>query len=306
MKWEKKGKLCDSTTWNIEWYRLNIMCPVPVLLSDSVLRVYVAMCDSENRGRVGYIDVDPDDPSKILGYSETPVLDIGETGRFDENGVLPTAILNEDGKMWMYYCGFQKHVNYPYTSLLGLAYSEDKGNTFHREHEVPILDRRDGELFIRTGAEVIRTKDNYKLWYASGNEWLNVGEKLVPRYNIKYLESSKRDVWAGIPVIAMPLQGDEYGMTIPQVLETDEGYKMFFSVRSLSNGYRMAYAESKDGIVWDRKDREIGITVSDHGFDDDMICFGKCFRYKDRTYMFYCGNHYGIGGLGWALLKDEE
>lgn len=305
MKWEKKGKLCDNATWNIEWYKMNVMCPVPVLLNESLLRIYVAMCDSQNRGRVGYIDVDPENPSKILNHSEVPVLDIGNPGRFDENGVLPTAVFRDKGRMWMYYCGYQKHVNIPYTSLLGLAYSDDNGETFQRAHEIPILDRRDGELFIRTGAEVIRTQNGYKMWYASGNEWLKLEGKLVPRYDIKYLESSQIDAWIGKPVLAIPLEDDEYGMAIPQVIEINNGYAMFFSVRSVSKGYRMAYAESSDGISWTRKDEKIGIDVSKGQFDSEMICFGKCFKYNENTYMFYCGNHYGIGGLGWAQLKER-
>ena len=85
MKWEKKGLIyCASndSVWRYQW----AMLPTPLLLNDNCLRVFIGFCDKDNVGRIGYVDVNPDNPSQILKISNTPVLDIGRIGCFDDNG----------------------------------------------------------------------------------------------------------------------------------------------------------------------------------------------------------------------------
>lgn len=154
MEWIRQGMLCSKDTIGLEWCKMNIMCPVPFLVDADTLRIFAAFCDDQNRGRIGYIDVNPGNPAEILNVSKQPVLDLGESGTFDENGVLPTSILAEESKIYLFYCGFQLQVNVPYTSLLGISVSDDNGDNFRRLHSTPILDRVDNELFIRTGAYV--------------------------------------------------------------------------------------------------------------------------------------------------------
>lgn len=64
-----------------------------MMLDERRIRVYVAMCDASTVGRIGYVDVDARDPTKVLAVSARPVLDIGEPGCFDDNGVNPISIV---------------------------------------------------------------------------------------------------------------------------------------------------------------------------------------------------------------------
>ena len=63
------------------------------------------------------------------------------------------------------------------------------------------------------------------------------------------------------------------------------------------------YAESKDGILWVRKDGQAGIDVSRDGWDSEMICFPTIIEFKGIKYMFYNGNKHGIDGFGIAVSK---
>lgn len=305
MKWIKKGFLCDCNTFNIDWYKKNTMTPLPYL-KDGVLRIYLTICDSENQGRVGYLELNPNNPSEILGFSKKPVLDLGEKGTFDENGVLPTSFLEENGKLYLYYSAYQKQVSVPYTIYSGLAVSEDGGDSFKRVSNAPILDRRNNELHQRSAIEVMKKDGKYKMWYTANVGWIDNGIHLAPKYDIKYLESDTLDKWYDEPRLSLELKDDEYGLTMPQVFFEDNKYKMFYSIRSISKGYRLGYAESKDGINFERQDYKMDIDVSDNGFDSEMLCFGKIFRYNNKVYLFYCGNHYGIGGLGYAELEGAK
>lgn len=305
MKWNKKGLICNSDTFKLSWYRKNSMTPLPYLLNNSTIRLYLTMCDELNIGRIGYIDLNINNPSKIIDYSRNPVLDIGAEGLFDEHGVLPTSLLKENNKLYLYYSAYQKQISIPYTIFSGLAISEDRGNTFVRTSKVPILDRTNDELFQRSAIEVMKIDNKYKMWYTSGNGWINNGIKKVPKYDIKYLMSDNLAIWQGKPQASLELKDDEYGLTMPQVFFENNMYKMFYSIRSISKGYRLGYAESNDGISFKRMDELMKIDVSDSGFDSEMICFGKIFKTGTKTYLFYCGNNYGTGGIGYAELEED-
>lgn len=305
MKWVRRGKICGCDTWDLSWHKLNTQLPIPYLINDNRLRLYLTFCDEQNRGRLGYVDVNPHNPFEVLDYSREPLLNIGERGRFDENGVVTTCILKEGDSIYAYYCGFQKHVNYPYSSLAGIAISKDGGNTFHRVRETPLLERCDGEMFIRTGVGVYKFENIFRLYYAGGNEWFKEKGKWLPKYSLKYIESAVPDSFIGESKELIALENDEFGMTSPQIVKVGNSYKMIYSIRSRSKGYRMGYAESRDGIHFIRNDHTMEIDTPINGFDSEMICYGKCFDYKGRVYLFYSGNHYGMDGIGWAELEDE-
>jgi hypothetical protein len=80
---------------------------------------------------------------------------------------------------------------------------------------------------------------------------------------------------------------------------------MWFSYRS-GNGtaYRIGYAHSADGKIWDRK-KKSSIDVSKSGWDSKMTCYPFVFDHKDKLYMLYNGNDYGKNGFGLAVLENK-
>ena len=66
---------------------------------------------------------------------------------------------------------------------------------------------------------------------------------------------------------------------------------MWYSFRGES--YRIGYAESKDGIKWDRKDDLAGMSTSDAGFDSEMMEYAAVVQHEIGEFMFYNGNNYG-------------
>jgi hypothetical protein len=53
-------------------------------------------------------------------------------------------------------------------------------------------------------------------------------------------------------------------------------------------------------------DEETGITVSDSGWDSEMICYGQIFKRANDLFMVYNGNGYGRSGLGLATMPVAE
>ena len=304
MKWRKMGRVYvpDGHQW---WAKKYAFPPTPHFITGDVIRIYVGCCDEEMRGRAGFVDVEADNPSKILKVSEEPVLDIGTPGAFDENGLLPTSIVDVDGQLYMYYVGYQLGMKVRYFQFEGLAYSEDGGNSFKRKIKVPVIDRSDAELLNRTSAFIRRRPDkSFEMWYVGGSEWTTVHGKSLPMYNIRHITSSDGITWPAEGRVCIELKDeDEHALGRPYVIEDGGIQKMFFASRTRSKGYRLGYAESKDGLNWTRKDEEVGIDVSESGWDSEMISYPSVVKYKDKVYLFYNGNNLGETGFGYAVLE---
>ena len=303
MQWKKLGRIYtpDGT---LPWAKKYGYPPTPLLMDNGVLRLYVAFCDDTTVGRVGFVDVDAADPTRVLNVSATPVLDIGAPGAFDENGVLPTSVIRVGDEIYMYYVGYQLGYKVRYFQFEGLAISTDGGLSFSRYSQVPVLDRTDREMLNRTSAFVMQDQGIFRMWYVGGSEWVTVNGKLLPTYNMRYLESPDGKNWGPEGKVCIELQRpDEYALGRPWVLKEADRHRMFYSIRSRAKGYRLGYAESVDGgHTWQRMDDNIGIDVSPSGWDSEMIEYPSIYRYEDRTYLLYNGNNCGETGFGCALL----
>jgi hypothetical protein len=80
---------------------------------------------------------------------------------------------------------------------------------------------------------------------------------------------------------------------------------MWFSARFFGRGYGIGYAESRDGLTWERRDDLAGISRSESGWDSEMICYPCVVNVGPNRYMFYNGNRYGSTGFGVAVLEEE-
>ena len=87
------------------------------------------------------------------------------------------------------------------------------------------------------------------------------------------------------------------------VLRDPDRWRMWYSFRGPS--YRIGYAESPDGIRWERRDGEAGIDVSPSGWDSEMLEYPFVFDHQGRRYMLYNGNDYSRTGFGLAVWEGD-
>lgn len=302
MGWIKKGIIFEPLG-QFDWVKTHAMLPVADQMGENLYRIYFSGRDADNRSLTGAVDIDINFPEKIISITKEPVLGLGELGCFDDNGVSPTFIVNHKNKKYFYYMGWNKGSTVRAGEVSGLAISEDDGITFKRFSRAPILHRTDKEPYSILVVSSILIEDGvWKMWYDSANVWLN---KDLPRYNIKYAESLDGIHWNMTGQTAIDFKSeDETRVSRASVLKEDGIYKMWFCYAMGSGGYVMGYADSDDGINWDRKDNEAGIELSRSGWDSEMICYPFVFKHRQTKYMLYCGNSYGKTGFGYAVWKD--
>jgi hypothetical protein len=299
VNWRKLGRVYVAAGQR-PWQQTHAYCPTPHLLDGGDrIRVFCAFLDVERVGRLGWVDVDGRDPTRVLAVSERPALDVGAPGCFDDNGVTPLSICEVDGRLRLYYAGWQLGVRARYFLFTGLAESADGGESFQRVSEAPVLDRSDGELITRTGVHVRRGGAGWRMWYAGGSAW--VGAK--PTYDLRYLESADGVSWGRSGLVCLRPQAGELGFGRPSVLDNGGTLRMWYSLRTVALGYRIGYAESADGVAWERRDDRAGIDVSTSGWDSEMVCLSCLLPTPHGTYLFYNGNNYGETGFGVAVAE---
>jgi hypothetical protein len=298
-----KGGLIYTPTGKNGWDLHTFITPTPVLTGD-VIRIYGGFRDDKGVSRISYVDVDANDPLKILFVPDKPCIDIGRPGTFDDNGMILGSIINVNDELWMYYVGFQLVQKVKFLAYSGLAVSRDEGKTFQRFSDTPIFDRHKDELYIRAIHTVIKENDVFKIWYSTGNGWEIINGIAYPQYHIRYTESENGIDIPDKNVVCILPEGDEYRIGRPTVFMEDNLYKMYYTRDTKNKMYSPGYAESSDGINWLRKDNEFTLERSPgKAWDNEMICYPVPVKYKNKEYLFYSGNNMGMTGVGYAYRE---
>lgn len=305
MNWKKLG-LVYGPDGSMPWAKTHAMVPTPYRMADRI-RVFVTFCDDSGVGRPGYVDVSPSDPTKVIGASKQPLLDVGIPGTFDDNGMVACSVAPVGQRLFMYYAGFELGVKVRYRIFTGLAISEDGGESFHRHSTAPILDRSDDELYFRGGPFCMKSADRFRLWYVAGSEWVNLEGKQMPVYDLRYAESLDGITWPSKGQVQLALTDhDEHGFGRPYVIQRNGRFELFYSIRKKSlRQYRMGYAESEDGRHWSRKDARLNFDVTAGSFDSEAVMYAAPIEVDGQLFMFYNGNGFGRDGFAAAVLEGE-
>lgn len=296
MKWEKLGNIFKpdhNHSWMVS-HASNTACEY---VSDDIYRIYFSCRDANNIARVGFVDVDILKLT-VLNISEDPVLDIGEVGAFDDNGISLACVIQDSNRTLMYYLGWNLAKNVPFRNAVGVA--EKKGEIFKKIYTGPILDRCTVDPYSLSYPYVLKTGNSYKMWYGSHKQWGSTTDDMI--HCMKYAESIDGENWKREGKICLDTDTVDYAFSRPFVIFENNIYKMWYSVRG--GKYRIGYAESPDGITWNRMDNQVGITTTPESWDSEMIEYPYLFDHKGNRYMLYNGDGYGKTGFGIAVLKD--
>lgn len=313
MKWIKKGLIYEPNTsfeWNSKGYA---SVPTVYKISEDVLRIYFTARDSDNKTNISYIEVEADEPSNILYIHEKSVLSFGKIGMFDDCGAMVSHVINVNNEVWMYYIGWNVRNTISYHNSIGLAISKDGGITFEKFSEGPLFDRTYKEPYFNAAPFVLKENGIWKMWYLSNTKWIEYEGKSEPFYHIKYAESDNGIDWKREGKVAIDYKNEnECGIVRACILKDDNTYKMWYSHRNLQNyrtnknsSYRIGYAESSNGIDWTRQDENVGIDVSENGWDSEMIEYPFVYDHKAKRYIIYNGNTFGKTGFGYAILEEK-
>ena len=296
--WKKKGKLIQSDN-DLWWSQSHAMVPTLQKLKGNLFNLFYSSRDSLGRSYIGYSIIEViGDHINLIKTCKDPVLNIGERGCFDDNGVTPSCIIDD----YLYYIGWNSGTTtYRMSLIMGLAV-KNKKNKYSRNSRAPLLKRTDREPFgICTAPFVIKSIKGFEMWYVSGEGWIN---KDLPKYNIKYAYSSDGINWNNNGQVALELAKNETALARPCVIHKDDKYEMYFSYKDPALGYRIGYATSLDGVKFKRSNNfSEYLDVSNEGWDSEMVEYSFVFDHQGKRFMLYNGNGYGKSGIGYAVKQ---
>ncbi len=301
-QWIKKGPIF-CTDKNYEWMQTHAALPFADHLEDDIYRIYFTTRDKNNRSHVAFVDVDITNPTRCLSISSKPVLKPGRAGLFDDSGAMGSCLVHCAGRTYLFYVGWSLGITVPFYLNLGAATYKNEDKAFEKKSKAPLIERTNVDPYFTASMCALIEDGTWRIWYTSGTNWKIENNKPKHYYCvIKYAESADGMQWnrTGITCIDFKTTS-EYAISRPSVLKEDGMYKMWYSYRG--DSYRIGYAESYDGIAWERKDDEVGIDVSESGWDSEMIEYPFVFVHKGTKYMLYNGNAYGKSGFGYAVWK---
>ncbi len=305
-RWKKLGRIFQ-VAGDAPWMMTHAAVPTALVLDAQTVRVYFGTRNASKQASVGFFDFDPQNPTEILGRSESACLGPGDLGMFDDSGVLPSWVMRRDDRIWLYYIGWNLGTTVPFRNFTGLAESSDGGKTFTRFSPAPVADRDRHDPLFFTNPCWLQDGPVWKVWYLSAVRW-EAQTQGPPKhyYHIKQDESSDGVTWRRTPSVAIDFQyPGEFAISRPCVVREGGLYHMWYSYRSGPRGenYRIGYAASVDGKKWDRQDEQVGLDVSSTGWDSQAVCYANVFDHGGRRFMLYNGNGYGESGIGLAVLE---
>ena len=233
-------------------------------------------------------------------------------GCFDDGGALPAWIVNYGGLKYLYYIGWNAGVTVGYRNSIGLAVSDDGGDSFRRMFKGPVMDRTKTEPLFCSSPCVLVEDGLWRMWYLSCVRWVIIDGRSEPIYHIKYAQSPDGIHWDRKSIVCIDIKSpEEGGIARPCVVKEKDYYSMWYCYRGIrdyrtnpEHTYRIGYARSAEGIKWTRMDETVGIDVAKEGWDSEMIGFPYVYEHKGRQYMIYNGNQFGKTGLGYAIRAD--
>lgn len=311
MNWIKKGLIyCPEGKNGFDVSHCHK--PTPLLVDENTLRIYFGVRDANGKSRTTFVDVDPKDPRKVIYIHDKPVLDLGKIGAFDDSGVNVCSLVRKDDLIYMYFIGWNPSTTVHTRNSIGLAVSHNNGLTFTRLYDGAILDRSKDEPYYTGAVDVLFKNGLWQMWYTSGTEWKMINGKPEIYYHIKYATSENGIDWIrnneSCIIPSTPLEATARPSVIKDIVDGKEIYRMWYSRRDLldfrtdsKHDYRAGYAESHDGINWNRMDEITGIDVSPEGWDSLAIAYPYVIRIDGKLIMLYNGNGFGKTGFGYAV-----
>ena len=253
-------------------------CPVVDKMEDRWRIYYSYRVDGKSHPT--FVDVEPGKPNKVIYRHLKPIIPLGNN--YDCDGVMPTFIMNMNGKKYLYYVGW-KIVNDLYENCTCLAVGTDcttKDSEYPKEFIFqkmgPILQKDSKELFTST------------LWVLNNEIGVYLAchdrDENETYYDLKFARHDSGRNWNKLDRFAVKVEG--YSVCSYTAVE---GLVMWCQ---RTNGYR-------DYVI---KGFPFDLQPSKTGWDSEMTAYPYLVEHEGKIFLFYNGNGFGATGIGYAIL----
>jgi hypothetical protein len=301
-RWRRRGLLVEAPTPQ-SWAVSHAALPAVLRGTEGVHELFYSPRDARGRAHIARARLrEVNDGLEVDGFDPEPVLAPGALGGFDDAGVTTSCLVDLGERLYVYYTGWSLGVSVPFYLHVGLAVSYDRARTFVRESEAPLLERDKVDPYLTASPSVLLDGGTWRMWYVSGAGWELEDGRPKHRYHVKYAESDDGVNWRRPGLVSIDFRDEtEYAIARPCVLKEDGLYRMWFSSRG--DAYRLGYAESTDGLAWERAEDAGLLPAGAPAWDSEMIAYPFVCSSANQRFLLYNGNGYGRTGIGYASFE---
>lgn len=301
--WNKKGRILEPNKKGFT----HCSHPTVTHFKNNIFLIAFTQRDENKRSNIfmAYIKVN-DKQIEIISEPKL-VLKPGDYGHFDSDGAISSSFIKHKDKTYLYYVGWQNLPPALWTGNTGRVVVDLENLSLKKEFAGPVFSMdKNNPIFAAATGFYIDKNEIWHTWYLSGLKWENIKNEWKLRYAIFHATSTDGIDWNSDKEQCIPFLDDkEYAFGRPSVIKDDDYFHMWYGHREVNgiDKYRMGYSKSKDGLSWLRDDKNAGITVSEKGWDSEMICYPFVFSHNGSKFMLYNGNDYGLTGFGYAVQE---
>ncbi len=283
--------------------------------------LYYAGADAQGRRRICLATAPVADLTAWTRHG--PLFELGGKGAFDETWcVLPCV--QRIGQRWhLYYTGRSADRGRGLQAFrgIGLAVSDDLRN-WKRYSDDPVLQ---GDGFpdwpnnrgIAGGGRILELPQatgqvRYRLYYtlATGRPSKKLQEDQAKQAVAAHSDDGLK--WTDRRVVLRPRPEVDYenaGVIALNVWKTPTRYRAIYaSIGSKFGAYSICEAVSDDGLTWERgaAGENLALPPAGTGWESKMTEYPNVIEENGKLRLFYCGNGYGVTGIGTALAEPIE
>ncbi len=255
---------------------------------------------------VGFAEGRLDAPTEWTEHPASPVLR-PRTDNWEGNMLNQPRVVKVSTTHWrMYYTGWGLKDARGTPWAMGIAESHDTGVTWERLMDEPFMERGPEGAPDDGGACVPMVIRVGGLWYM----WYTAMTVIPDRQSIHLCLATSKDGihWdkhPGNPVLTDDFtQGPGRNVTSRCFVRHVDGlFQMWYS--HARPDYRIRYAESLDGIHWERSPLQLALDASPApAWDDQMVEYPEVDVVDGQWRLWFCGN--GFGSVGFATGVPES
>jgi predicted GH43/DUF377 family glycosyl hydrolase len=246
---------------------------------------------ADRKNGIGFATATIDEPTKWREHPASPVIRPKGASHWEGTRLNQPRMAKVTATHWrMYYTGWGQDL-----WRMGLAESFDAGVTWKRYSDDPILPLGAPGSPDSSAACVPMVLHHGGKWHM----WYTGSADRAQGIHIFYATSPDGLRWekySGNPVLAtrQELPWETGVISRPFVLIENGIFKMWYSMRG--KAYRIGYAESANGIHWERSPLNPILDVSPKGWDSGMVEYPEIDVVDGVYRMWYCGNGFGTVG----------
>lgn len=303
-RWKKLGLLYDpALTRKHPKLISHAANPLPVHMFGDIYRIFYSGRDKLGRSSVGAVDIDIL-KRKVIKEHYTPFFEHGPEGSFFENGVSIGNCYQVGNVLYMLFMGWQVPKEGHWRGDIGRLIVTPELFLGLDSAEPFITSDKTDPISLSYPWVCKSPSGGFDMWYGSTLAWDAGNNEML--HIIQHATSKDGNAWHRNGLAVPYKLGVAQAFSRPTVAISPEGIlEMWFSYRS-GNGdtYRIGYAKTLSGVEWKLDLDNVGIDVSETGWDSEMIEYPFVFDHGYKRYMLYNGNGYGKTGFGLAVLDD--